>query len=63
MEFTTTNKHPSHNIPDIMLVKRKEKQVKIIDIAIQDDSRAEEKVLEKKKITMHENLQIEIERL
>ncbi|XP_053149009.1 uncharacterized protein LOC128343627 isoform X2 [Hemicordylus capensis] len=56
-----TDKHLPHNTPDITVVEKKEKQVKIIDIAIPGDSRIEEKEIEK--ITKYKDLQIEIERL
>ncbi|XP_053106345.1 uncharacterized protein LOC128325024 [Hemicordylus capensis] len=42
-----TDKHLPHNTPDITVVEKKEKQVKIIDIAVPGDSRTEEKEIEK----------------
>ncbi|XP_053156184.1 uncharacterized protein LOC128346682 [Hemicordylus capensis] len=42
-----TDKHLPHNTPDTTVVEKKEKQVKITNIAIPGDSRIEEKEIEK----------------
>ena len=54
-----TDKHLTHNIPDITVVEKK--RVWIIDVAIPGDGRIEEKELAK--ISKYQDLKIEIERL
>ena len=54
-----TDKHLTHNLPDITVVEKK--QVWIIDVEIPRDSRIEEKKLEK--ISKYQDLRIETERL
>ena len=54
-----TDKHLTHNIPDINVVEKK--QVWIIDVAIPGDGRIEEKELEK--ISKYQDQKIERERL
>ena len=54
-----TDKHLAHNIPDIIVVEKK--QVWLVDVAISGDSRIQQK--EVKKITKFQNPKIEVERL
>ena len=54
-----TDKHLAHNIPDITVVEKK--RVWIIDVAIPEDGKIEEKELEK--ISKYQDLKIEIDRL
>ena len=54
-----TDKHPTHNIPDITVVEKK--QVWLIDVAIPGDSRIDQKDVEK--ITKYQDLKVEVERL
>ena len=54
-----TDKHLAYNIPDLTVVETK--QVWLIDVEIPGDSRINRKELEK--ITMFQDLKVEIERL
>ena len=54
-----TDKHLTHNIPDITVVEKK--QVWLIDVATPGDSRINQKEVEK--ITKYQNLKVEVERL
>ena len=56
---TQTDKHLAHNIPYITVVEKK--RLWIIEVAIPEDGRIEEKELEK--IRKYQDLKIEIERL
>lgn len=55
MGFSTIDRHRSHNAPDVTVVEKREKQVKIIDITIPGVSRVEEKRTGKNKIQRFAN--------
>ena len=54
-----TDKHLTHNIPDITVIEKK--QVWLIDVAIPGNSRINQKEVEK--ITKCQDLKVEVERL
>ena len=53
-----TDKHLAHNIPDIIVVEKK--QVRLIDMELPGDSRINQKEVEK--ITKYQDLKVEVER-